>query len=791
MASLQDTIKILIQADGASAIREIEKVGKTAQRELDKNGKATRDWEATLTRTGAGLVAFSAVSGAALYKTAQAASDLSETVNKTNVIFGDASSKVIAYGDDASQSIGQSKQAALEAASTFGGLAKGIGLTADESADFAIKLTTLSSDLASFGNTTPEEAVLALGSALRGESEPIRRYNVLLNEAAIKQEAYASGIAKQGEELTEQQKVQARYNVILKQTSDAQGDFARTSDGAANQQRILSAQLKDLQANVGTGLLPIFTKLVSTVNSAVGAFSSLSPETQNLVGTIAGIATVGAGATGVISLIAGQAVKAKQNFADAAVAIKDFAASLRTAEGAGKAIQFAAITAGVTALAIAQENRRKAARELFEANIDVNDSLRIQIRDTIELLQRQREAEDNAIGIRVTERFALGSDAFVDAAFSVEELESKLADLAGQLEATGVSQDKVAEFVGRSAAAYALQSDALRGTIESQESYGEEAIKAKEASEAYSGSIAGRVVSALRGLSSEQDDAAAATEKHTKSVGKLAQEYDEFYDRVLGRRDTVRDAATAQLDVADALAKVGDAQRNLSELQQSGTATADEIAQAQRDVARATLDYSGSVDDAVGAIRDAIAIQAGYEQGTKNSKKETEAYIGALKAQRDTLTGPLRDALSAYIEGLERIPATKTTTVIVDTTQAEANIQRTQEALNRLTASAGATQGELFGAGSIEGRRALGGPVSAGRTYLVGEKGPELFVPGSSGSIVPNHALKGSGGTALGGGGEVIHVHFHGPVAGSQRAMERMMVDALKSARRRGDRDVA
>ncbi len=139
----------------------------------------------------------------ALYKTAQSASDLAETVSKTNVVFDESAAKVIAFGDTAAESIGQSKQAALDAASTFGGLAKGIGLSSDESADFSIKLTTLASDLASFGNTSPEEAVLALGSALRGESEPIRKYNVLLNEAAIKTEAYASGIAKQGEELTE------------------------------------------------------------------------------------------------------------------------------------------------------------------------------------------------------------------------------------------------------------------------------------------------------------------------------------------------------------------------------------------------------------------------------------------------------------------------------------------------------------------------------------------------------------------------------------------------------------
>jgi phage-related minor tail protein len=44
----------------------------------------------------------------------------------------------------------------------------------------------------------------------------------------------------------------------------------------------------------------------------------------------------------------------------------------------------------------------------------------------------------------------------------------------------------------------------------------------------------------------------------------------------------------------------------------------------------------------------------------------------------------------------------------------------------------------------IGGARAAGGPVDAGVPYLVGEKGPELFVPGASGAIAPNHALGGA-----------------------------------------------
>ena len=52
--------------------------------------------------------------------------------------------------------------------------------------------------------------------------------------------------------------------------------------------------------------------------------------------------------------------------------------------------------------------------------------------------------------------------------------------------------------------------------------------------------------------------------------------------------------------------------------------------------------------------------------------------------------------------------------------------------------------GPTFQLGAFGGARAAGGPVASGSTYMVGERGPELFVPRSSGTIVPNHALSGT-----------------------------------------------
>lgn len=195
-----------------------------------------------------------------------AASDLNETVSKVGVLFGDAAPQIEAFAAKAATSLGQSKQQAMDAAATFATFGKSAGLTGKDLATFSTDLTGLASDMASFSNTTPDDAIQAIGAALRGEAEPIRRYGVLLDDAAMRQKAMALGIISSTKEaLTPQQKVLAAQALILEQTSAAQGDFARTSDGLANKQRILAAQLDNLKTTVGQAFLPA----VLTVTTAI------------------------------------------------------------------------------------------------------------------------------------------------------------------------------------------------------------------------------------------------------------------------------------------------------------------------------------------------------------------------------------------------------------------------------------------------------------------------------------------------------------------------------------------
>lgn len=185
----------------------------------------------------------------------KAASDFQEATSKVNVIFGRASKSVKNFADSAARNLGQSKQAVLDAAGTFGTFGKAAGLAGEDLSTFTTDFVTLATDIASFNNTSPEEAVQAIGAALRGESEPLRRYGVLLNDAVLKQEAMTLGIYKGKGALTAQQKILAAQSAIYKQTNDAQGDFMRTSDGLANSQRTLKATFDDIKVSIGNAFL--------------------------------------------------------------------------------------------------------------------------------------------------------------------------------------------------------------------------------------------------------------------------------------------------------------------------------------------------------------------------------------------------------------------------------------------------------------------------------------------------------------------------------------------------------
>jgi phage-related protein len=319
----------------------------------------------------AGAMAGAFVAAAAVDFASEAiskASDLEESISKVNVVFAEGADSILKWSETAAANMGMSRQKALEAAGSFGNLAVSLGLPQQASVDMSKNLVELAADLGSFNNVPVDEALAALKSGLTGETEPLKKFGVNMNDASLKAKALSMGLVEssvdmgalsQAQEnsekasrkaaealkahgensveykdamrdaeqantkladvmegkvpaaLTAAQKAQAGYALITEQTTTAQGDFSRTSDGLANSTKTAGAKFEDLQAKIGEKMLPAMTAIVgfiadklipgieslggplSTIGEAVGSFINVLTDNKDAVmAVLIGIGTV-------------------------------------------------------------------------------------------------------------------------------------------------------------------------------------------------------------------------------------------------------------------------------------------------------------------------------------------------------------------------------------------------------------------------------------------------------------------------------------------------------------------
>jgi hypothetical protein len=222
------------------------------------------------------------------------ASDKAEAASKVNVLFGDSADRIAEASEDAATTVGMSSGAYLTSAGNLGNLLTNMDLASGEAADMSVDMLQLAADVGSFNNADPTEVVEAMGAAFRGESEPIRRFGVMLDEATIKAKAMELGLYEGTGALDKQARAVATYELILEQTSAAQGDFARTADGLANSQKIANARIEDALTGLGEKLMPIVGELVpliadgltGAIDVASDAFDAIWPIVERLAETI-------------------------------------------------------------------------------------------------------------------------------------------------------------------------------------------------------------------------------------------------------------------------------------------------------------------------------------------------------------------------------------------------------------------------------------------------------------------------------------------------------------------------
>lgn len=309
-----EKLSLILSADTKGAVRELEKLADTAGRRLGESESSLDRWGARLTKTGALMMTAAAGISAALVSMGSDAADLAEAVNLNQQIFGDAAASLDEFAESAWK-IGQSETQARTALATFGGLLSNLGMARDETVQWSKDLVTLASDMGSAFNTDPAQAVYAIGAALRGETEPIRRFNVMLDDASIKAKAVEMGLADSTSQVDKHAKAQAALALIMEQSSAIQGDYERTADGAANAQRTLRAQIANMRAELGQAAVPIMQEALGALSAMLGAFNDLSPRTKENVSQFLVLGTALLGLVGLLTTVSGWLITMRSNLA--------------------------------------------------------------------------------------------------------------------------------------------------------------------------------------------------------------------------------------------------------------------------------------------------------------------------------------------------------------------------------------------------------------------------------------------------------------------------------------------
>lgn len=389
--------------------------------------------------------------GAASFKFA---SDMEESINKVDVAFQNSSDIVKEFAQSSLTSFGISEGEALDAAATFGDMATSMGLSTESAAEMATSLVGLAGDLASFKNIGIEEANTALKGIFTGETESLKTLGIVMTETQLAAYALENGITDNVSAMSQADKVMLRYQYILDSTKNAQGDFARTSDGAANQMRIFTEGTKELATSFGQILLPIGTKAVTKLNELLDSFNALSDEQKENILRWAGIAAAIGPVTLVIGKVTGTVGKVVTSFGNLSRAIGNAGGLLSYIGGHP-------IKTAVTAFAGIVTVTGLVGTALDNLDLPINN-LRNSIDDNAKTVKSLSEEFDNLI--------AKQGEVIESGLSETEYLESLKLELDGIVDSNGKIQEgyeKRAQFIiGKLSEATGVEITAVDGVIQ-------------------------------------------------------------------------------------------------------------------------------------------------------------------------------------------------------------------------------------------------------------------------------------------------------------------------------------
>jgi hypothetical protein len=672
-----DTLLVRIEADISDLKRDLRRATKTVDNSADKMKRSFNR---------IGKVAKIAIAGVAVRAISQAtvkminmASGAEEMQGKSSVVFGKFRDDVVSALDDFGNEVGRSTFALEGMASSLQDTFVPMGFARGEAAKLSVEMTKLAVDVGSFNDANEVDTMRAFQSALVGNHETVRRFGVVITEATLNQELLTMGIEGGARAASNAEKVQARMNLIMKGTTDAQGDAARTSTSFANELRALKANFSEFITELGMLFLPIATKVIKALNVATDAVRGL----------FAALRSDDKPASSIESVEESVEI-AKQALVDFE---KEYKRVVDLAENGddGAATSIDGLIERRKALTENLEKQQKILKKLIEtqqAEADTAQAAEILSPDTT---QFDAEMNKQAKAFRDAGLLAAGySQALIDAA-----------EAAGTLNQLNISKD----------------GSIIEGTM------GSEGFRQLELLQAATDKIA-----MIKQQIADKSAVEAEAVKHSAALNQKFAETKEMAENLVDPLKGTKDQMEA-LRLAFAMGKID------AEL-----------------------------------FKEAMAI-LGESLQTQTPLMET--FNSSVATMAQNFSNSLADMMVSgkmNLDGLKDIFKSFVKTMLAKAIELFFINQMMNAIFGGVTGYVPLPQMNLSG-------RASGGNVNSNQPYLVGERGPELFVPSSAGNVMNNANTK-----SIGGGGAVVNqtINVNAGVSQTVRAEMLNLLPSIK-----------
>lgn len=285
-----EKLQVIIEAQTKAYYEELKKVQQQTKSATSAVERQTDKIKSAFGKIGKAIgIALSAAAIIRFGKSCiELGSDLAEVQNVVDVTFGAMSETINRFARDALEEFGLSETSAKKYSSTLGAMLKSMGFTTQAAAEMSMQMTGLAADMASFYNLDTDVAFEKIRSGISGETEPLKQLGINMSVANLEAYALSQGITKAYNSMTQQEQAMLRYNYLMSVTADAQGDFARTSDGWANQVRVLTERFNALKATIGKGLIVVFTPVIRVLNALLSKILTVTDAFSNMIAKITG-----------------------------------------------------------------------------------------------------------------------------------------------------------------------------------------------------------------------------------------------------------------------------------------------------------------------------------------------------------------------------------------------------------------------------------------------------------------------------------------------------------------------